>query len=84
MKKNLFNWLKVIGTFRSECTPKFEHLKNKRKFKPLKANELKFVPLKSNFPKSNSPKCCRKQNVNIELKLAEGLSCGVTKCHGLQ
>ena len=45
-KKNLFNRLKVIGTFRNECNPKYEPLKNKQKFKPLKANELKFCTFK--------------------------------------
>ena len=32
-----------LKTFKSEWGTKFEPLKNKRKFKPLKANELKFV-----------------------------------------
>ena len=43
-----FKLLKTRRTFRSGCTPKFEPLKNKRKFKTLKPDELKFIPLKSN------------------------------------
>ena len=34
-RRNLFNRLKVKRTFKSGDIPKFEPLKNKRKFKPL-------------------------------------------------
>ena len=47
----IFQVTKIGRTFKSEGTLKFEPLKNKWKFKSLKANELKFVPFKSNFPK---------------------------------
>lgn len=38
---------KVIRTFKSGDTPKFEPLKTKQKFESLKADELKFVHFKS-------------------------------------
>ena len=43
----------VSKTFKSGGTPKFKPLKNKRNFEPLKANELNFIPFKSNFPSFN-------------------------------
>ena len=49
VKKNLCNRLEVIGIFKSGCTVKFKPLKNKQKLKPLKANKLKFLFLKSKF-----------------------------------
>ena len=52
-RRNLFNSLKVKRTFKSGGTPKFEPLKNKRKFELLKANETKFIPFKLNFPQIN-------------------------------
>ena len=46
----IFQVTKIGKSFKSEGIPKFESLKNKQKFEPLKANELKFVPFKLNFP----------------------------------
>ena len=48
-KKKLVQQVKVKRTFKSGGTPKFEPLKDKRKFEPLKANETKFIPFKSKF-----------------------------------
>ena len=45
----IFQVIKIGGTFKSGGTPKFEPLKNKWKFEPLKANETKFIPFKSKF-----------------------------------
>ena len=45
-----FQLVKGNRTFKSGGTQRFEPKKNKWKFKPLKAEETKFVPLKSNFP----------------------------------
>ena len=63
MKKPLMRKKKVIlgeeeklvqpVTFKSGGTLKFEPLKVKRKFKSLKADELKFVPFELNFSKFN-------------------------------
>ena len=45
----IFQVTKTGGTFKSGGTPKFEPLKNKLKFEPLKANETKFIPFNSLF-----------------------------------
>ena len=49
----IFQVTKTEKTFKSKGTSKFEPLKYKRKFKPLKVNDTKFIPFKSNFPKNN-------------------------------
>ena len=41
---------KIGGTFKCRYILKFEPLKNKWKFEPLKANKTKFILFKSNFP----------------------------------
>ena len=46
----IFQVTKTRRTFKSGWGIKFEPLKNKKKFKLLKADDLKFVPFKSNFP----------------------------------
>ena len=46
----IFQLTKIGGIFKSGGTSKFEPLKDKRKFKPLKTNETKFISFKFNFP----------------------------------
>ena len=47
MRKMVTRYSRLLNSETDDI--KFEPLKNKEKFKPLKAHKLKFVPFKSNF-----------------------------------